>query len=289
VISGEAANGRASGALLSDGIRALSRSSDSPRADALLLLAHASGRSREWLVAHAEQELTERQARAFRGFCERRRTGEPIAYILGSAWFYGHEFLVDGAVLTPRPETEHLVDAALRFIKGPMRVLDVGSGCGAIACTIAAETNALVDATDISPAAIEIATENARRLGVTERCRFYVGNLAEPVRGRRFDCIVANLPYIPTRDLPPPPDPTSFEPRGALDGGADGLNLYRALVEALPPLLNERALIAFEVGPSSIARLAAMVRETLPTWRLTIGSDYAGLPRYVRALGVDPR
>ena len=269
--------------LLSYAIDALCGSSDSPRADALLLLAHATGKSREWLLAHQDVELSAAQARDFRDFCERRRNGEPIAYILGSAWFYGREFLVNENVLVTRPETEHLVDEALRFIRGPMRVLDVGTGCGSIACTIAAETTALVDATDISPFAIEIATENARRVGVIERCALHVGDLVEPVRNQRFDLVVANLPYIPTRDLPKPPDPTSFEPRAALDGGPDGLTLYRRLLPELPSLINAGAMVLLEAAPATISQLAEAVRSAFPTFTVSVGKDYSGLERYVKA------
>jgi release factor glutamine methyltransferase len=176
-------------------------------------MAHGLGRSREWIVGHPVETLSERQVEKFIEYCNRRRAGEPIAYILGSAGFYGREFLVDGRVLVPRPETEHLIEEAIRFIRGPIRVLDVGTGCGAIACTIAAETCATVDAIDTSTAALEIAKKNAKQLGVADRCSFYRGDLTEPVRHDRYDMIIANLPYIPTGDLPTPPNSASFEPR----------------------------------------------------------------------------
>ncbi|MGA8097669.1 MAG: peptide chain release factor N(5)-glutamine methyltransferase [Candidatus Cybelea sp.] len=269
-------------ALLSSEIDLLAPSSRSRRADGLLLLAHVLGRPREWLVAHGEAPVSAQDARAFRTLCERRAAGVPVAYLVGSAFFYGREFVVNENVLVPRPETEHLVEDALTFVHGPMRVLDAGTGCGAVACTIAAKTLAVVDATDVSRAAIEVATENARRLGVAERCRFYHGDLAEPVRTRRYDAVIANLPYIPTKDLPKRPDPASFEPRAALDGGSDGLALYRRLLEQLPPL-NEEALILLEAAPPTIESLAQIVRTTLPNFAVSVHSDYAGLARYVRA------
>ncbi|MGB6600405.1 MAG: peptide chain release factor N(5)-glutamine methyltransferase [Candidatus Cybelea sp.] len=269
-------------ALLSSEIQLLARSSPSRRADALLLLAHVLGRPREWLVAHGEAPVCAEDARTFRTLCERRAAGVPVAYLVGSAFFYGREFAVNADVLVPRPETEHLVEDALRFVHGPMRVLDAGTGCGAIACTIAAETPAVVDATDASRAAIELATENARRLGVAERCRFYHGDLAEPVRTHRYDAVIANLPYVPTNDLPERPDPAAFEPRAALDGGPDGLAVYRSLLAQLPPL-NEQALILFEAAPPIIESLAQIVRTTLPNFTISVHCDYANLPRYVRA------
>jgi len=185
--------------------------------------------------------------------------------------------------LIPRPETEHLVDEALRFIGSrPLHVLDVGTGSGAIACTIAAETTATVCGTDISPAAVAIANENARRLGVVDRCRFYAGDLTEPVGAQRFDLVVANLPYVPTADIADNPDPVAYEPRQALDGGPDGLALYRRMLDTLPPLVNPDALILLEAAPPTMPGLAAIATFALPDCAIAVGRDYAGLDRYLK-------
>jgi release factor glutamine methyltransferase len=273
------------GETLKSGIAALGASSASARADALLLLSHVARRSRESLVAYPEAALTTRESREFAAFCARRRSGVPIAYLVGSSGFYGREFLVDESVLVPRPETEHLVEEALRFIKEPeaMKILDVGTGCGAIACTIAAETGASLDATDISSEALEIARENARRLGASDRIAFHHGDLAEPVCNRRYDVIVANLPYIPTADLPKAPDPASFEPTIALDGGPDGLSLYRRLLPQIKLMLKEKSLVLLETAPPTIEKLKELVRSTLPNFAISVGCDYAGLARYIKA------
>ena len=253
--------------------------------DAARILAHVLQRDRAWLVAHAESEPSEEEFRQFQALCDRRRSGVPLAYLIGSAGFYGREFLVNENVLVPRPETEHLIDEALGFIHGRMKVLDVGTGSGAIACTIAAESNAFVDATDASRAAIELATENARRLGIGDRCKFYEGDLIEPIRDNRYDVIIANLPYIPTSDLPKPPDPVSFEPCLATDGGPDGLSLYRRLVPALPRIINEGGMVLLEAASPTIDKLAAIVQATLPYFTISVEKDYAGLDRYVKAFG----
>ena len=247
-------------------------------------MAHVLGRSRAWLIAHGDALVSTQDARHLRELCARRAAGVPIAYLLGSAYFYGREFAVNETVLIPRPETERVVDEALAFIGDrPIRVLDVGTGSGAIACTIAAESRAFVDATDSSPRAIELAVENARRLGVDRNCRFHHGNLTEPVGGSRFDLVIANLPYVPTGDLPKPPDPVSYEPREALDGGPDGLDLYRALLRTLPARMYDGGLILLEAAPPTISQLAALVGVSFPNRPISICNDYSGLARYVKA------
>jgi release factor glutamine methyltransferase len=270
------------------GERALSESGESGRTDALLLLAHALERSREWMIAHDDAALSSDEMAEFVALCERRRAGEPIAYFLGAAWFYGREFLVDSTVLVPRPETEHLADEAVRFIQGRrigrVDVLDVGVGCGAIACTIAAETGGFVAGTDISGAAIAVATENARRLNVVERCSFHCGDLVEPVRGRRFDVVVANLPYIPTEDLPQRPNPASFEPRIALDGGPTGLAAYAKLLPEIPKILKPEGLVLLESAPPTIQNLKQLAQRSLPNFAISVSRDYAGLDRYIKAV-----
>jgi len=268
---------------LAEGTERLRDSSDSPRADALLLLAHVLNRGREWLVAHSDATPSLEETQAFQQLSAKRSRGVPVAYLLGSAGFYGREFLVNENVLVPRPETEHLVDEALRFIGDrPLRVLDVGTGSGAIANTIAAETKATVLGTDISPAAVAIANENARRLNVADRCRFYVGDLTEPVKGQRFDLVVANLPYVPTAQISDKPNAVAYEPREALDGGPDGLALYRRLLDALAPLVNPNALILLEAAPPTMPGLAAIAKSALPHCAFAVGRDFAGLDRYLK-------
>jgi release factor glutamine methyltransferase len=279
---------------LARGTGLLEDSSESPRADALLLLERVLERPRSWIVAHAGDSSAARDAAQFFDLCRRRAAGRPLAYLLGSAGFYGREFIVDESVLVPRPETEHLVDDAIAFIKEMPRdrlaaVLDLGTGSGAIACTIAAETRARVDAVDISSAALEVARENARRLDVAERCRFISGDLTALVKTGRYDVVIANLPYMPTRDIPNEPDPLSFEPRLALDGGPDGLVLYDRLLPALPEILNRHALVLLEAAPPTIVALSRLAATTLKEFVIEVRSDYAGLERYVRASGRPPK
>ena len=273
---------------LAEGTALLHDSSASPRADALLLLGHALNRGRDWIAAHGDATPSREEARAFERLSAERGKGVPVAYLLGSAGFYGREFFVSESVLVPRPETEHLVAEAIAFIGDrSSRVLDVGTGSGVIACTIAAATQTPVHATDISPAAIRVAKKNAQRLGVADRCKFLAGDLTEPVRNERYDVVVANLPYIPTAEIPSKPDPIAYEPREALDGGPDGLNLYRRLLNELPAFLTPSSMLILEAAPPTIQRLRHLMRHSLPNFTIAVCNDYAGLGRYLRAKGPD--
>jgi release factor glutamine methyltransferase len=271
---------------LDAGTALLRERSDSPRADALLLLARALQRDRSYVVAHSDDVVSSGAARRYYDDCERRRTGRPIAYVLGTAGFYGREFVVDERVLVPRPETESLVDAALTFAArradGRLRMLDVGTGSGILACTLAAELpDAIVAATDRSIDAIAVARENAQRLGVEARCRFYQGDLSAPVAGARFDLIVANLPYVRSADLPQRPAALAFEPQIALDGGPDGLRLYAAFVQSLPQLVSAGGAALLEAAPFQMTALRSLAAAAAPYASVTVGRDLGGDERFV--------
>jgi release factor glutamine methyltransferase len=277
------------GGALRTAARQLRATSESAAADAAILLAHALRCDRARLTALRDDELPpEARERFSRAVAERSR-GVPVAYLIGSAGFYGREFEVNGDVLVPRPETEHLVEAALSELRSrpaaARRVCDVGTGSGAIAVTLACESpGAAVVASDVSAAALETARRNARRHGVAARVRFVQGDLADPLRALApFDVVVANLPYVPAADVPPAPLPVSFEPRIAVDGGPDGLALYRSLIAQIPAIAAPGAMLCFEAAPPTIDALAALVEQALPGSYLEIGQDYAGLDRYVSA------
>ncbi|MBV8153071.1 MAG: peptide chain release factor N(5)-glutamine methyltransferase [Candidatus Eremiobacteraeota bacterium] len=277
---------------LARGIVGLAKAGDSPRSDALQLLAFVLGRERSWIVAHGETFLSKPQAEKFAGLCDVRAGGMPLAYILGTVGFYGREFTVNEKVLVPRPETEHLVDEALAHVKARVNpslpkqfvtVLDVGVGSGAIACTIAAENaNVFVEGTDTSSAAIKVAQHNARRLNVIGRCRFHYGSLASPVGDRQYDVVVANLPYVPSADVPRPPESAGFEPREALDGGPDGLAAYRQFLPGAPGLLKPGGMLLLEAAPPVFDELAVLVGRAFPRLDFEVCEDYAGLARYVK-------
>jgi release factor glutamine methyltransferase len=268
------------------GVGDLSATSDSPRADAQILFSHVLGHDREWIVAHADDAIADDAAQRFAELCKIRSEGMPIAYIVGSAWFCGREFLVNESVLVPRPQTEHLVDEAVAFLRGrpdaASMVLDVGTGSGAMACSIAAEVPSVrVDGTDLSAEAIATAQRNARTLGVADRCTFHLGDLAFPVSDRAFDVIVANLPYVPSGDVASKPDSTGFEPLLALDGGPDGLTLYRRFLAGPLPLARG-GLLLIEGAPPVMDGLLALARAAARDARIDVRDDYGGRARYLR-------
>lgn len=210
--------------------------------------------------------------------------GIPPAYLSGSAGFFRREFIVTPDVLIPRPETELLVEDAIEFLhaSGRTAVLDVGTGSGAIACTIAAELpHAFVDATDISAEALAVARRNALELGVADRCRFVQADIVatEPAT---YDLIAANLPYIPTNDVPAKPNPVGFEPRIATDGGPDGLEQYRKLLAVAPRLLRPGGLVLLEGAPPTMAAFRELAGAAFPLAAITVVKDYARLYRYLR-------
>ena len=261
------------------------------RLDAVRLLEVASGLGRAAMVADGDAELSAEAQARFAVMCERRASGVPVAYIVGSAGFFGRTFAVDERVLVPRPETEHVVEAALADLRGRNathgRIADVGTGSGAIAVTLACELpDAWIFGTDISRGALAVARGNAARNNVFQACTFVHGDLAAPlVRFAPFDAVVANLPYVPTADVPAAPEPVSFEPLLALDGGADGLDAYRRLIAQLPGVLARSASVFFEAAPGTIEPLAALVRRAFPDARVAVGHDYGGRERFVHAAG----
>jgi len=278
--------------ILARGIVLLAKNSESPRTDAQLLIAHITSQSKEWVVAHAEAFLSKAQAETFEQLVTVRARGVPMAYILGFAGFYGREFAVSEKVLVPRPETEHLVDEALAHIRARVEqllpkqfvtVLDVGVGSGAIAVTLAAEVaQTFVEGTDISMAAIKAAEHNAKRFNVAQRCKFLHGDLATPVLERSYDVVVANLPYIPSDDLPRPPASAGYEPKDALDGGYDGLDQYRRFMPQAKRLVKGGGIVLLEAAPPVMDGLGVLVSEAFRGAEITLGEDYGARLRYIK-------
>ncbi|HZZ65793.1 MAG TPA: peptide chain release factor N(5)-glutamine methyltransferase [Candidatus Baltobacteraceae bacterium] len=257
--------------------------------DAALLLGHIIGVDRAWLLSRGQVQLTSAQYEHFRRLIAQRREGKPIAYITSLAGFYKRMFLVNENVLVPRPETEHLVEAAIEYLRErvragaqAVRVLEIGAGSGAVACSIAAEVpQAHVEGTDVSAHAVSIARRNAERLGVSERCRFRQADIAGDEPAGPFDAVVANLPYIPTADLPEKPDPAAFEPRIALDGGPDGMAVYARLLGECAWCLRGAGVLLMEAAPATMPRLRALTAAALPAASVEVRRDYGGLERFL--------
>jgi release factor glutamine methyltransferase len=275
-------------ALLTAAVPRLRRAGiDSPRLDAELLLGHVLGRPRAWLWAHLDDEVPPEPAETFAVLLGRRLRREPLAYILGEWEFYGRAFLVTPAVLVPRPETEMLVEAVLRWTDAhdAVTVADIGTGSGAIAVSLAAERPALrLIAVDLSADALEVARGNAARHGVGEHIDFRQGDLAEPLRGDApLDVIVANLPYIDDEQLPDlMPEVRDFEPRLALAGGAGGLDLIRRLIAESDAVLRPGGLLALELGDGQADAVVELLRAS--GWREPrVIVDFGGIPRHILA------
>jgi release factor glutamine methyltransferase len=242
-----------------------------PRLDAEVLLAAAMGVDRAVLIADPGRGLEPGEARAFQDFARRRVQREPVAYILGRKGFRRLELAVDPRVLIPRPETEHVVEAALG-LPVDARVVDVGTGSGAIALALADERPDLsVVGTEVSPGALAVARANAARLGLS--VEFLEGDLLEPVSGP-VDAVVSNPPYVRAGERLAPE--LGYEPVEALYGGEDGLDVYRRLV----PAAAQAAFIAIEIGAGQAADVTALVREA-GFQAVEVIPDLAGIDRVV--------
>jgi release factor glutamine methyltransferase len=249
------------------------------RGDARRLVEHVCGVSHAELIAHPERAMSGEETARLGDLVERRAAGEPLAYLLGSAWFGGHEFMVTPDVLIPRPETELLAALAMeraRALEKP-RVADLGAGSGCVAITIALGCpRAEVTATDISAAALDVARVNAARHGA--RVRFAPGDWFAPLTGEIFDIAVSNPPYVADGDPHLERDGLPFEPRRALVGGADGLACLRALAAAAPRHLAPGGWLLLEHGYNQAAEarklLTAANFRQVASWR-----DEAGIER----------
>jgi release factor glutamine methyltransferase len=259
---------------------------ENPRLDAEVLLAFSLQASRTDLYINMDKIVSGGDQHTYSACVQRRLTGEPVAYITGEREFMSLVFRVDRNVLIPRPETEVLVEEALAI--KPLRVVDVGTGSGAIAVSLAYYLrDSSVTATDLSPAALRIAADNAAINGVGDRITFFHGDLLEPLDKHeffgRFDLIAANLPYIPSREVANlPVDVQHFEPLNALDGGADGLDYYRGLGPSAYRLLKSEGTLLVEIGYNQYAAVKDFLTG-LGYASVTVVKDLAGLERIVKA------
>ena len=273
--------------------RRLRASSQSPRLDVEILLAHVLGITRERLYAEPERVLSADQCALLRGLVGRRARHEPVAYLTGHKAFHDIELGVNEHTLIPRPETETLVEVALEKLREldvgrrrrePPRVLDIGTGSGAVALAIAhARSDVHTVGVDVKYQALEQARLNAEQLGLAERCRFLVSDLyAEVPPGSLFDLIVSNPPYVADGELAAtPPDVHAYEPHTALLGGERGLDFYHRIVPAAPPFLAPRGFLAVEIAEQRVAEVTAIFAEAGRFLAVEVRNDLGGRPRVV--------
>ena len=253
----------------------------SPRLDAELLLGHVLGMTRLEVYMNFERPMMDSELDALRPFVKRRGDREPMAYILEKREFWSLDFRCASGVLIPRPDTETLVEAALEFCEGETFVADVGAGTGCVGLSIAKEQDDVkLFATDVSPEALALVKHNAESLALKDRVAVLRGNLLDPIpQNRTVDVVVSNPPYIPSADIDGlEPEVASFEPRLALDGGADGLDCYRQLIPAAFSRA-QRALLV-EVGAGQASDVAALFEEAGFN-DVQQHSDLAGIARVV--------
>jgi release factor glutamine methyltransferase len=272
--------------------------SETARLDSELLLAHALDADRTSVIAHGGAPVGDGAAARYMASLERRAAGEPVAYIRGVKEFHGLAFGVDSRALIPRPETERLVELAelevVRRLIGaprpkgspPVRVIDVGTGSGAIVVALAVllrkrrmSEEVSLAASDVSADALQLARENAVAHAVGDRIELEVADLLPALVTEPWDVVLANLPHVRTDAVPGLPKATSFEPMLALDGGADGLRLIARLLDQLQNATAKGAAALLEIGGDQELAMRALAAERLPTWSCDVERDLGGLPR----------
>lgn len=264
------------------------RGSESPRLDAELLLAHARGCPRIQLYTAYDEPLPDAVRATMRELVQRRAAAEPVAYLIGQREFFSLPFHVTPAVLIPRPDTETLVMEALNVLKprATPTVLDLGTGSGCIAIALAVNfPTARTTAVDLSNAALEVARRNAARHTVTDRIQFLEGDLFDPLpAGARFDAIVSNPPYVRTGEIPElQAEVRLSEPHGALDGGEDGLDIIRRIVDNAPSRLVPGGALLIECSPEQAAAVRGLLEQQGDFTSVGIRQDLSSQPRVVMA------
>ncbi|CAG1015594.1 Release factor glutamine methyltransferase [Anaerolineales bacterium] len=267
--------------LLTAAIRRIEPHSETPQLDAQVLLAHVTGKNRAWVVAHPEFEM---DAGRVEPLLKKLEKGEPLPYVVGKWEFFGLEFDLTNDVLIPRPETELLVEKAIAWLKahpGKRSVVDIGTGSGAIAIAIAKHvSDARILATDISPDALQVARRNAEKSHVQDRIEFVECDLLPMLNVERstFNVICSNLPYIPTETLRSLPI-FEREPTLALDGGTDGLDIYRRLFKLAPERLAPQGIMLLEIEASLGMQILSLAYDSFSEVKIHLHKDLAGLDR----------
>jgi release factor glutamine methyltransferase len=250
-----------------------------------LLLGHVLGLTRAQIHTHPERRLDATELESYHKLIKRRRQHEPVAYVIGHKEFYGLDFYVDRRVLIPRPETELLIEKGLEIgqaVSHPLTIADVGTGCGAIAISLAVHLpQAIIYALDASSGALEVAALNRRRYSVEKPVRLLQGDLLSPLP-EPVDLVIANLPYVSGAEWEQLPRTiTAYEPRSALDGGPDGLEAIRRLLAQAWSHLKPQATILLEIGATQGAAVTNLAGHHFPAAVVKVVQDYAQVDRMV--------
>ncbi len=247
-----------------------------------ILLRHVLGISRALLFADLDSDVSPADVKLLKKLVARRVKGEPSAYIIGSKEFYGLDFIVNRHVLIPRPETELLVEKAIKLCRGSKysKIADIGTGCGAIAVSLAANLPAVrIYATDISVKALEVASQNCVKHGVADRITLLQGDMLEPLP-ESVDLIIANLPYVRDADIPGG-GPLSFEPQVALNGGEKGLDKIEELCRQAYGKLKDKGSLLLEIGQGQVEAVKTILHKCFSSGLIEVQKDLADIERVV--------
>ena len=257
---------------------------ETPRLDAELLLAFVLGCSRLDLYLKADQPLNQKERKAYRELVQQRADGCPIAYLIGEKEFWSLNFLVDKNVLTPRPETEIMIETALNC-PSPFKILDLGTGSGVLAIVMAKKVpDCEVVALEIDPKALSIAKENAKVHGVDDRVEFIYGDLKKVDWRGKYSMILSNPPYIPSVDIQKiMPEVKNYEPLKALDGGLDGLDFYRDIIPKASDQLEKNGYLILEIGHSQAGEVTGIFENSSSYNNIQVIPDYSGYDRVIKA------
>ncbi len=274
---------------LKSGTKLLKQSgNEAPGMEASVILSFATGRDRAFLYAHWDKVLDARHEEMYLECLHKRVSGMPAAYVTGIKEFMSLEFFVDRSVLIPRPETELLVERAVesagRWKKKSLNILDIGTGSGCIAISIAKYAkNCFVTAVDISTRALETARRNAEKNGVPDRVIFIKGSLYEELKDRKYDIIVSNPPYIPSEQIPSlGREVGEYEPTEALDGGRDGLFYLKEIISKAPGFLEQKGLLAVEIGFGQAKKVSDIMKRFF--MEVSVLNDLQGIGRVITGI-----
>ena len=256
----------------------------SPRLDSEILLAHTLNLSRTQLRTQSDRVLSDSEKKIAKKNVERRRNREPVSQIVGSKEFWSIDFVVDRNVLTPRPETEILIETALNC-PSPFKILDLGTGSGVLAVVMAKEVPGCeVVALEIDPKALSIAKENAKAHGVYDRVKFICGDLKKVDWCGKYSMILSNPPYIPSVDIQKiMPEVQNYEPLKALDGGLEGLDFYRDIIPKASDRLEKNGYLILEIGHSQASEVTGIFENSLSYHNIQVIQDYSGYDRVIKA------